>query len=908
MFMRNVFVAAVSLQALVDGVAAHREKVTLTKYVTKAKPKPTANNNLYPVPDLPEPEVTVIPTSYIEDGTTIFVDETVTIPCSKCTASTAGNADAEATSEVEVVSTVITTDAEDGDVSDKTAEVTVVPTSYITDGTTIFVDETITIPCTKCAGGKKTETGAAAEETSEAAVETEDVTTGGDALAQGTSSETAAFETVSEAETLSTDVAEATETEEQTADITKVVPTSYITEGTTRFVDVTVTIPCTKCAGGKKTETAPAGGEETVPAVEDSTSAADQEGSSALGAATSEAEAPILTSIIPSVILTTGNSQETVISQPGPFANTTMTVPAGAADTTAVEELPATSEAATSSAVVSEIKKPVIVVIREVTIFHRTVVIGAACPPVKRGTKGDFVVGTGTEEKSFPKIDEALDDACAKQAKTCAENAGKNYEVSDCQKQLEVCRSDASSTAKAPTGQMKESTETATVVLPSDAAVTTGSDNKPNVGGHVVISTRTLTVSESCVISDGTPVIETPASTEVGATTVQTADAETTEAAVETTEGEVVGSTALGVETSEAPEMVTTVTMTKPNGEVSVTSMTLTNGVPTGTGATVPVEETTAVEAPAETSEGVVVGSTAAGVETSEVPEAPESSGLVTTVTMTKPNGEVSTTALTLTNGVPTGTGTAVYPGFTETKVESDAETEVPVETMPVAETSAAAEVSSALGVETSEEATTVVTGTQTGVVVITMTKPNGEVSVTSMTLTTGVPSGTGALTVPAEETTVVEAPAETSEAAAGETTDVGGSVTTIYKEVTKTVTNQVTNYVTVGVNTQTVGEETITKTLTSEVTQTVTVGGGDCDQAAETVTSMVTMDCEAATANVVTQLVTMCPSAQTTMAVSTSKEPETVYVTATVEAQNKKPKATAYPVPERLRRALGLW
>ena len=840
--MRNVFVAAVSLQALVDGVAA-REKVTLTKYVTKAKAKPTAaaENNLYPVPDLPEPEVTVVPTSYIEDGTTIFVDETVTIPCSKCTASTAGNADAEATSEAEVISTVITTDAEDGDVSDKTAEVTVVPTSYITDGTTIFVDETITIPCTKCAGGKKTETGGAAEET-------EDVTTGGDALAEGTSSEAAASETVSEAETLSTDVAEATETEEQTADITKVVPTSYITEGTTRFVDVTVTIPCTKCAGGKKTE--------TIPAVEESTSAAGQEGSSALGvatseaeAATSEAEAPILTSIIPSVILTTGNSQETVISQPGPFANTTMTVPAGAADTTAVEELPATSEAAaTSSAVVSEIKKPVIVVIREVTIFHRTVVIGAACPPVKRGTKGDFVVGTGTEEKSFPKIDEALDDACAKQAKACSENAGKNYEVSDCQKQLEICRSDASSTAKAPTGEMKESTETATVVLPSDAAVTTGSDNKPNVGGHVVISTRTLTVSESCVVSDGTPVIETPASTEVGATTVQTADAETTEAAFETTEGEVVGSTALGVETSEAPEMVTTVTMTKPNGEVSVTSMTLTNGVPTGSGATVPVveettavevpvEETTAVEIPAETSEGVVVGSTAAGVETSEVPEVPESSGLVTTVTMTKPNGEVSTTALTLTNGVPTGTGTAVYPGFTETKVESDAETEVPVETMPVAETSAPAEVSSALGVETSEEATTVVTGTQTGVVVITMTKPNGEVSVTSMTLTTGVPSGTGALTVPAEETTVVEAPAETSEAPAGETTAVDASVTTIYKEVTKTVTNQVTNYVTVGVNTQTVGEEVtqtvtvgggeevITKTLTSEVTQTVTVG-----------------------------------------------------------------------------------
>src|SRR6478736_6059100 len=130
MFMRNVLIAAVSLQALVEGVIA-QEKVTLTRTVTRQKPKTSAGNP-YEVPDVPE--VTVVPTSYITDGTTIFVDETVTIPCSRCTASTAGDADAEATSEAEVVSTVITTDAEDGDVSDKTAEVTVVPTSYITDG------------------------------------------------------------------------------------------------------------------------------------------------------------------------------------------------------------------------------------------------------------------------------------------------------------------------------------------------------------------------------------------------------------------------------------------------------------------------------------------------------------------------------------------------------------------------------------------------------------------------------------------------------------------------------------------------------------------------------------------------------------------------------------------------------
>ncbi|KAL6922169.1 hypothetical protein ACHAP8_003639 [Fusarium lateritium] len=936
MFMRNVFVAAVSLQALVDGVVA-QEKVTLTKYVTKAKAKPT---NAYPVPDLPEPEVTVIPTSYIEDGTTIFVDETVTIPCSRCTASTAGDADAEATSEVEVFSTVITTDA--GEVSDQTAEVTVIPTSYIEDGTTIFVDETITIPCTKCAGGKKTETEAGAEETSEAAVETE-VTTGGDALAQGTSSEVA--------ETLSTDVAEATDSGDvpaQTAEVT-VIPTSYVTDGTTIFVDETVTIPCTKCAGGKNTKTVPAEG------AEETTTGADLEASTALGVATSEApeeettaatedaaestpvendtqtantatgeadastetEIPIPTTIIPSVILTTGNSQNTVTSQPGPFANTTVTAPA-VADTTAIDELPASSEFATSSAVVSKIVKPVIVVIREVTIFHRTIVIGAACPPVKRGNKGDFVVGTGSDEKSFTKIDEALDDACGKQAKACEESAGKNYAVTDCQKQLEICRTDASSTAKAPTGDMKESTETATVILPSDAAVTTGKDNKPAVGGHVVISTRTLTVSESCVVSDGTPVIETPASTDASATTVQTADAETTDAEFE-------ASTALGVATSDVPEVpensdvISTLTLTKPNGEITVTSMILTPGVPTGTGATVPAEETT--EAAVETSDAEFEASTALGVATSEVPEVPD---VVTTLTLTKPNGEVTVTSMTLTNGVPTGTG--IYPGNTDAETsEAPVETIPVVETPPAAETTADAEVSSALGVETSEEATTVVTGTQTGVVVITMTKPNGEVSVTSMTITPGVPTGTGTaiVTVPAEETTVVEAPAETSEAVVETTIVPGGQETTVVgdKTITHTVTNEITSYVTVGVDTVTEGTETITKTMTNEVTQTVTVpaeeitktvtlpGGGEITKtvtipAGGEVVKTVTLPCAEQGANVVTSVVTMCP-APTTMATASTKAPETVYVTATVEAQGVK--HSSYPVPGRFRRMLGL-
>jgi hypothetical protein len=944
MFMRNVFIAAVSLQALVEGVIA-QEKVTLTKFVTKHKAKPTAaaeGGNPYELPPMPnqpdEPEVTVVPTSYITDGTTIFVDETVTIPCSRCTASTAGDADAEVTSEV--ITTVIS--SEDGSVSDQTAEVTVIPTSYITDGTTIFVDETVTIPCSKCAATKTggeadaettsegvfetsppeettggdsdaegtsapveattagdsepevtviptsyitdgttifvdetvtipcskcaaTKTGGQgdAETTSEAVSETvpggntevetapAEATTGGDSDAAGTSS--AVSEAVTEIETLST--AEATDSgsiTEQTADITTVVPTSFITKGTTRYVDVTVTIPCTKCAGGKKTNTAATDdAEETTAAFE--TTGATQKGAETSAPAdettdveeatqpantatdevdaSTEAETPI-----PTIILTTGKGQNTFTSQPGPFANTT--VPAGP-ETTGANQLPSavTSEAATSSAVVSKVNKPVIVVIREVTIFHRTVVIGAACPPVKRGNKGDFVVGTGSDEQSFPEVGEALDDACSKQFKACSKNAGKNFEVSDCQKQLEICRSDASSTAKAPTGDMKESTETASIVLPSDANVT-GKDNKGALGGHVVISTRTLTVSESCVISGGTPVITTPASTDAAETTAP-ADAETTAEAETTSDTDAAASTALGVETSEA---VTVVTGTKT---------------------------------------GVVV------------------------ITMTNSDGEMTTTVMTLTNGVPTGTGTVIVPG--NTQVESSAEavptSEAPVETMPVAETTAIGEGSSALGVGTTD-AETVVTGTQTGVVVITMTKSDGEISVTSMTVSNALPTGTGTgvVVVPGsgDETTAevpvitsvivpsggdktsVEAPAETTETAIGQETTVVGD-----KTVTKTITNQVTSYVTVGVNTATVGVETITKTLTNEVTETVTMPCGSCQ-----------------TAKIVTSVVTMCP-APTTMATNTVREPETVYVTATVEALGMH---SSVPAPERFRRMLGLW
>ncbi|KAF9765105.1 hypothetical protein IL306_002673 [Fusarium sp. DS 682] len=839
MFMRNVLIAAVSLQALVEGVIA-QEKVTLTRTVTRQKPKTTAANP-YEVPDVPE--VTVVPTSYITDGTTIFVDETVTIPCSRCTASTAGDADAEATSEAEVTSEVITTviTSEVGSVSDQTAEVTVIPTSYITDGTTIFVDETVTIPCSKCtatptAGESEAVSSEAASETvSESeTLPTDEATTSGDAAAAGTSeaASESASETVSEAATTDAATTEALSTAEatdsgsiteQTADVTTIVPTSFITRGTTRYVNQTITIPCTKCAGGKtKTAKTEVAGEttldtsaalETTGATQDAaetsaeTSAPVEEttdvdnATQTANTATDEAETTAETPIPTTIILTTGKGQSTVSTQPGPFANTT--VPAGA-ETTGSDELPGavSSEAATSSAVVSKVNKPVIVVIREVTIFHRTIVIGAACPPVKRGNKGDFVVGTGSDEKNFPELGEALTDACEKQFKDCSENAGKNFEVSDCQKQREICRADASSTAKAPTPVTKESTETASVILPSDAEVT--GKTKPGVGGHVVISTRTLTVSESCAISDGTPVIEGPTSTGAGKTT-ETAAAETT------SDAEAAGSTALGAETSE------------------------------------PATET--------------------------APAAGETSEAVTIVTMTKSDGEVSTTAITLTNGVPTGTGYVPPPA------ETQAETSAAAETTSDAEAAG----STALGAETSSKGDQTVTATSSGVVVITMTKSDGEISTTAITVSNGVPTGTGVVTVPGEgeKTTTVEAPAETSEGANGEETTVPAAGETV---ITKTVTNQVTSYVTVGVNTMTVGVETVT--LTNQVTETVTV---PCGAGKET-------------AKVITSVVTACP-VSTTLATTRAPEPETVYVTATVEAARLH---SDVPAPERFRRMLG--
>ncbi|KAF4459423.1 hypothetical protein FALBO_13814 [Fusarium albosuccineum] len=849
MFMRNVFIAAVSLQSLVEGVLA-QDKVTLTKTVTKRKSRASVTEAAT------EDLTTVVPTSYITDGTTIWVDETITIPCSAsaCTATrTTGEADAE-TTEAE--------SSETGNLTEQTADITtVVPTSYITDGTTIFVDETITIPCSKCEATATT-TGEADAETTEAessetgnlTEQTADITTvvPTSYVTDGTTifvDETITIPctkcdatTTGEADAETT-ASESTETgtlTEQTADITTVVPTSFVTDGTTIVVDETITIPCSKCTASE-TEAASTGDDSESTALvptaetsetsaastqdaEDTTTASEETGTRTAGTASDDAETSTEIQSIPTTVPLSTGFGGTTVSQPGIFPNTTV---ATGGESTAVDEEPTgvTSEETlttgvtsaaqtTGTAVVSKIPKPVIVVIREVTIFHRTVVIGAACPPVKAGSDGQYIVGRGDDESSFTEVGEALTDACNKQFKACSTNAGKNFAVSDCQKQLSNCLADAASTAQAPTPVTKESTETASIILPSDAIIT--GESNPAVGqGNVVISTRTLTVSESCAISDGTPIIEGPTST--GETTAETAEST---ADVETT-------------ATDATQVDST-------------------------------QDAATSETADATSEDVT------GTQTGVV----ESTDVVTIVTMTKSDGEVSTTELTLTQGVPTGTGAISIPygpGEETTLVDSTQD-------------AATSEATSEAAEPTSEG----VTGTQTGVVessdivtVITMTKSDGEASTTSITLSQGQPTGTGAVTIPygpgGDETSVVPPSPETTESSAI------GQDTTLPPAGTDGIVT-----VTVGGNT-----DVVTKTVTDKVTETATVTVG-CGA-----------DGETAAAATVTSVITSCP-APTTLATQTtpSRTPETVYVTETVEFARQQ---TAVPDSrERLRRMLG--
>ncbi|KAI8725440.1 hypothetical protein NCS52_00115100 [Fusarium sp. LHS14.1] len=879
MYMRNALVAAVGLQYLVEGILA-QDKVTLTKTVTKRK-----SSSSVAAEEATEDITTVVPTSYITDGTTIWVDETITIPCSAsaCTATeTTGSVDAETTAESADAAGTSSESSVDGNVTEQTADITtVVPTSYITDGTTIFVDETITIPCSKCEATSTAEAESTAEtadanttaETADAAStsepvdgnvteQTADITTvvptsyitdgttifvdetitipctkceatetGAESTAETADANTTGAESTAETAdaNTTTETADAATSSlpvddgnvtEQTADITTVVPTTYVTEGTTITEEQTITIPCTKCAatqttgeavstaivpsGNNTTETSAASETQSVASSQDAegTTSAEETGAQTAGTASDDAETSTeVESTIPTSfstnILSTGFGGSTATGPTGLFPNTSIAVETSAIASTIVpveESTVTTGEVKTSgTAVVSKIPKPVIVVIREVTIFHRTVVIGAACPPVKAGNSGNYIVGRDSEEKSFTEIGDALTEACNKQFKSCSSIAGKNFRVADCQKQLTNCLADAASTAQAPTPVTKESTETASIILPSDATIT--GESKSYIGnGNVVISTRTLTVSESCEISDGTPVIKGP--TETGETAVETtADAETTAGAEVTSAAESGAESTADVATTEASEEVT--------------------GTQTG--------------------------------------------AIVTSITMTDSNGEVTVTAITLTTGQPTGTGAVSVP----TGADS---------TEDAATTEATEEVTGTQGVESSA-------------IVITMTKSDGEISVTSITLSTAAPSGTGVVTIPSGpgvDETSVPAPEATDSSAIGQDTSAAPSGTN--GVVTVTVGGNTDGIVTVTVGGNT---DVVTQTVTAKVTETetVTVGcGANGSQSAATIIS----------------IVTTCPESTTLATATSTRAPETVYVTEVVEF------ARETATPQRLRRMLG--
>ncbi|KAJ3463300.1 hypothetical protein MRS44_008086 [Fusarium solani] len=852
MYMRNALVAAVGLQYLVEGILA-QDKVTLTKTVTKRK-----SSSSVTAEEATEDITTVVPTSYITDGTTIWVDETITIPCSAsaCTATqTTGSVDAESTAETADAAGTSSESSVDGNVTEQTADITtVVPTSYITDGTTIFVDETITIPCSKCEASSTAEAESTAEtadanttaETADAAStsepvdgnvteQTADITTvvptsyitdgttifvdetitipctkceatetGAESTAETADANTTGAESTAETAdaNTTTETADAATSSlpvddgnvtEQTADITTVVPTTYVTEGTTITEEQTITIPCTKCAatqttgeaestaivpsGDNTAETSAASETQSVASSQDAdgTTSAEETGAQTAGTASDDAETSTeVESTIPTSfstnILSTGFGGSTATGPTGLFPNTSIAVETSAVASTILPEEPTvtTGEVKTSgTAVVSKIPKPVIVVIREVTIFHRTIVIGAACPPVKAGNSGNYIVGRDSEEKSFTEIGDALTDACNKQFKACSTIAGKNFRVADCQKQLTNCLADAASTAKAPTPVTKESTETASIILPSDATIT--GESKSYIGNGNVGPTAT-----------GETAVET------------TADAETTSAAESDAES------TQDAATTEASEEVT-------------------------------------------------------GTQTGNV---------VTSITMTNSNGEVTVTAITLTTGQPTGTGVVSVP----TGADS---------TQDVATTEATEEVTGTQGVESSA-------------IVITMTKSDGEISVTSITLSTAGPSGTGAVSIPygpgADETSVPAPEATDSSAIGQDTTAVPSGTNGV---VTVTVGGNTDGIVTVTVGGNT---DVVTQTVTAKVTETetVTVGcGANGSQSAATIIS----------------IVTTCPESTTLATATSTRVPETVYVTETVEFARQ----TATPdTPQRLRRMLG--
>lgn len=480
--------------------------------------------------------------------------------------------------------------------------------------------------------------------------------------------------------------------------------------GETLTFYTTIRRPCSECletSGVASSSSIVASGSNTA---ETASSAVDSAASSVLGEATSA---------VSSIVLTTGSGAGTFTSATGIFTNTTtaiftnssvpITTSSAALETTA--SLPAPTGGAgeiitqtvtlggsvvtQTATVTATVGSPIIIIIRQITLFIFSSALGSQCPVVTPDKKGGFLVDGVT----FPELGTACSSACYKQFAQCVANAGKNFRVKDCQTQLGACMKAAST----QTVTVSPVTVTRTVILPPDCSTATRLVS--NEGS--IISSKTLTGGEIATIGTGGVSVVTATWTNVASATsvASSADAETfpaTISQVETTQG-------------------VTVTQVDESGSVRISIVTMTLTIPAE-----PVPETS-----------VFSSASATGTSPIGSSQAVSTSASTSLVTMTLPpvdgtgTGQISVITMTLTEGGSSGSSTGVVTTATASEPGS-------------ASTSVQTGGSGIPGTQTRIEQTSAQTS------VVTMTIPaSGSVSGTVSTLT---------MTIPAQVSSSVEA------------------------------------------------------------------------------------------------------------------------------------------------------
>lgn len=719
---------------------------------------------------------------------------------------------------------------------------TIVPTvlTSIIDGTTLFVESTITIDCTKCdaAASSKTATLSQADQATTTEESSGSATTAADdddeecptdtdddfdlttATPEGSAASSALAEGTSSAASFSGNVTEVGATassalaEETSSAASASTPASFsgnVTEvGATASSTLADGTPSTASATssffGNVTEVgataSSALGEETTSTVlGDATGAGSSAAAASSSAAASSAAAEFTSK---SIILSTGYTS-VASTQAGIFTNssTGYALPTGTSggesgDGGIVITQTVTRDGTVEtevSTVTETISQPVIIIIRQVTVFTFTYAIGANCPIVKpdSSNSGSYIVGEGSDAESHTEIGSACNAACYKQFSSCTSAAGKNFDVQDCKDQLSACLGSAAT----HTTDTEASTVTQSVVLPPDA--TDGAESSYITNGGVVISTVTLTVGEVCTVGTGG----------VSIVTVTNLPAETTASSalgVATTESAVMVETTQGITVSYVDEQgstvtsITTLVITVPCTKCAAGTTTAVEG--SQTGETVVLTEST-VTLPATGTQttgeisvvtltrtvsngGAEESSVVTGSQTGETVVVTEST-VTLPATGTQSTGEIS--VVTLTRTVPNG-------GGEESSVVIGTET---------GETAIASATSSSSGEETSHISVVTLTNT--------VTNSNGDstvvVSESTFTLpATGVetgPYGTGVQqtksiqstaiagtetgqTVAESTGTAITIPASvgtTASSALAGATSVGGSLTGVTGDVT---------------------------------------------------------------------------------------------------------------------------